>query len=118
VNEQTAVAHVLTGWLGKKVLGGVGLYTIAAPGRRSVLLILIWAHVLAIAIVVTVVVIVAVVVGGSGCGRSDRRGSPGGSPTRIIARASRYRTTWVTRATVTRTTRDGTTRPARRPAIG
>jgi len=87
----------------------------AAPTRRSVL-ILVWAHVLAIAVVVTAVVSAAVV-GGSGRSRSDRRGAICGSPTRIIssriARPSRYRATRVTWATVTRTTRDGTARPTR-----
>src|ERR1700733_7608067 len=102
---------MLTDQLGKKVRGGVGHCTIAAPARRSVL-ILVWAHVLAIAVVVTAV-IPAVVVGGSGSRRSYsyRRGSPSGSG--IIARPSRDRATRVTRATVTRTTCDGTTRPAR-----
>src|ERR1700733_8298917 len=95
---------MLTDQLGKKVRGGVGHCTIAAPARRSVL-ILVWTHVPAVAVVVTAV-ISAVVVGGSGSRRSYsyRRGSPGGSG--IVARPSRDRATRVTRATVTRTTRD------------
>src|SRR6185312_11027796 len=70
----------------------------AAPMCQSVL-ILIWAHILAVRVVVAAVVVVAVVVvavGSRGC-RSDRCGAIGGSPTAIISsRITSDRTTRTT----------------------
>ena len=84
------------------------------PFQCASILILVWAHPLAVGIVVAAIVVITVVVSRTGCCCSDRCGSVGRSaPSWIIStRITRYRTARASRYRATGTTRNRVGRPA------